>query len=79
VSNIINKSGNNKNNTKKDHLFRVTETARYVINCIKETNLDISEIENILLKRSALMRTTKTENNKLLRFYYEIGFKCIAM
>ncbi len=61
------KNESNDNNITKDHLYRVTETANLVINAIKENNLDIDDIENLLLKRSAQMITTKTENNKILR------------
>ena len=56
-----------KQETTNDHLYRVTETAKFVINKIKKDNLDVSGIEELLLKRSALMTTTRTENNKKLK------------
>jgi hypothetical protein len=56
-----------KKDRAKDHLYRVTETARYVINKINTENLSIHEIEETLLSRSALMITTRTENNKKLK------------
>ena len=56
-----------KKDTTNDHLYRVTETAKFVINRIKEDNLGISEIENLLLDRSALMTTTRAENNYKLK------------
>lgn len=61
------KKESNEMNITKDHLFRVTETARYVIDAIKKNKLKINEIEDLLLERSALMKTTKTENNQILR------------
>lgn len=61
------KNESNDNNITRDHLYRVTETAKHVIYAIKENNLDIDEIENALLTRSALMITTRTENNKKLK------------
>jgi len=51
----------------KDHLYRVTETAKFVIDKINEDNLCILDIETLLLERSALMITTRTENNKKLK------------
>ena len=51
----------------KDHLYRVTETAKYVIDKINADNLTLDEVESILLDRSALMTTTRTENNKKLK------------
>jgi len=56
-----------KEDRTKDHLYRVTETAKYVIDKINESDLNISDIENLLLARSALMITTRTENNKKLK------------
>jgi hypothetical protein len=56
-----------KKDQTNDHLYRVTETAKFIINKIKEDSLGVNEIENILLERSALMITTRTENNKKLK------------
>jgi len=56
-----------KKDTTNDHLYRVTETARYILNRIKNEDLGVNEIESILLQRSALMTTTRTENNKKLK------------
>ena len=56
-----------KEDTTKDHLYRVTETARFILNKIQKDNLDINTIENLLLERSALMITTRSENNKTLK------------
>lgn len=60
------KKAENKDRT-KDHLYRVTETAKFVINKIEKEDLTIEDIEKILLQRSALMITTRTENNKILK------------
>ncbi len=51
----------------KDHLYRVTKTAKFVIDKINSGNLSVSDVEEILLERSALMITTRTENNKKLK------------
>jgi len=56
-----------KEDITKDHLYRVTETAKFVINKIREENLNVNAIEKILLERSALMITTRAENNKKLK------------
>lgn len=56
-----------KKDTTNDHLYRVTETARFILDKIKNDKLSINKIENILLQRSALMTTTRTENNKKLK------------
>ena len=56
-----------KSETTKDHLYRVTETARYLLNKINQENIGINKIETILLERSAQMITTKYENRKILR------------
>ena len=56
-----------KKDTTNDHLYRVTETAKFIINKIIEEDLDVGKIENILLERSALMTTTRTENNQKLK------------
>ena len=57
-----------KTDTTNDHLYRVTETAKFVINEIQTNkNLTVEEIENLLLERSALMTTTRTENNSILK------------
>jgi hypothetical protein len=61
------KKEKDKKKVTKDHLFRVTETAKFLINAINHNNIEIEEIENILLKRSALMITTRNENNKNLK------------
>ncbi len=56
-----------KKDTTNDHLYRVTETAKFILNKINNEKLGMNEIENILLQRSALMTTTRTENNKTLK------------
>jgi len=56
-----------REDTTKDHLYRVTETAKFVISKIREDDLDVNAIEKILLQRSALMTTTRTENNNKLK------------
>lgn len=56
-----------KKDTTNDHLYRVTETARYILSKINEENLEVAEIETILLERSALMTTTRNENNQRLK------------
>ena len=58
----------------KDHLYRVTETAKFIINEIKRKSLTIEEIEDLLLERSLLMITTRSENNTTLK---EALKKCI--
>jgi len=62
-----NAKSSKKEDTTKDHLYRVTETAKFILNKINKDNLDIQTIENILLERSALMITTRSENNKILK------------
>ena len=69
---VIGITKNAKNATKtdltNDHLYRVTETAKFVINKIQANkSLTVEEIENLLLERSALMTTTRTENNSILK------------
>ncbi|WP_036191947.1 hypothetical protein [Marinobacterium lacunae] len=56
-----------KEDRTSDHLYRVTETAKYVLSKIVEDDLDVSAIEDVLLARSALMITTRSENNKKLK------------
>ena len=56
-----------KKDQTKDHLYRVTETARYIINEINTQNIDIDKVEKLLLERSALMITTRSENNHELK------------
>ncbi len=57
----------NRRDRTNDHLYRVTETARYILNRINEEGLGVEAIEAMLLQRSALMTTTRTENNKKLK------------
>ena len=55
----------NKNTklTTLDHLFRVTETAKLVLNGINAKKISSpEEVEQILLDRSIYMRTTRSEN-----------------
>ena len=60
------KKANIKDRT-NDHLYRVTETAKFVIEKINQEQLTVEQIEDLLLSRSALMTTTRSENNKKLR------------
>lgn len=57
----------NKDNTTRDHLFRVTETARQILCRLKNEELTVEEIESILISRSLMMKTTKSENNGRLK------------
>ena len=49
----------------QDHLYRVTETAEYIL--ARANGLSIKEIEEILLNRSIKMITTRSQNNGVLR------------
>lgn len=49
----------------KDHLFRVTATAEYILSHASDWTLE--EIENVMLERSLLMVTTREENNSILK------------
>ena len=49
----------------QDHLYRVTETAEYILT--RANGLSIEEIEEILLDRSIKMVTTRSQNNSVLR------------
>jgi len=57
----------NKKDTTNDHLYRVTETAKFIILKIKTDDLNVTQIKKLLLERSALMTTTRSENNKKLK------------
>jgi len=47
--------------------YRVTETARVILEIIPKEQLSVSQIEDLLLQRSALMITTRHENGNLLK------------
>jgi hypothetical protein len=49
----------------RDHLFRVTATAEYILS--RASDLAPEDIENVLLERSLLMATTRKENNYVLK------------
>lgn len=51
----------------KDHLYRVTETAKVILSRLKKEDLSVEEIENILLKRSMYMIVTRSENSNDLK------------
>lgn len=51
----------------KDHLYRVTETAKFILTKLQKENLSIEEIEDILLKRSEYMVVTRSENSGILK------------
>lgn len=52
-----------KKETTKDHLYRVTETAKVILTRLQKENLSVEEIENILLERSMYMIVTRSENS----------------
>lgn len=52
-------------NIARDHLFRVTATAEYILS--RAGALTVQEIENILLQRSLTMITTRSQNNRDLK------------
>lgn len=52
-----------KKETTKDHLYRVTETAKVILTRLQKENLSVEEIENILLDRSMYMIVTRSENS----------------
>ena len=54
-----------KSELARDHLYRVTATAEYIL--LRASGLSIDEIEKILLVRSIQMITTRTQNNKELK------------
>ena len=56
-----------KGKTTHDHLFRVTETARHILCRHKKEHLTVEEIESILIRRSIMMKTTKSENSGILK------------
>lgn len=47
----------------KDHLYRVTETAKVILSRLKKEKLSEKEIEDILLDRSMYMIVTRSENS----------------
>jgi hypothetical protein len=50
----------------KDHLFRVTETAKVILEMVQQNNMTtVADIENILLQRSVYMLVTSKENQLL--------------
>lgn len=51
----------------KDHLCRVTETAKVILSKLQEENLSVEQIEDILLERSKYMIVTRSENSNDLK------------
>jgi len=58
---------NNTKLTTLDHLFRVTQTAKFILNKINTNNISCADVEQILLDRSIYMRTTREENSGVLK------------
>ena len=54
-----------KKSTTRDHLYRVTATAEFILK--QAYKIEIEDVEGILLKRSIKMRTTSSENNHKLK------------
>jgi len=54
-----------KQDIARDHLFRVTATAEYILS--QAASLTVQEIEDILLQRSLTMITTRSQNNRDLK------------
>jgi hypothetical protein len=54
-----------KKATTRDHLYRVTATAEFILKQANE--LSVEDIGDILLIRSIKMRTTRSENNNQLK------------
>lgn len=54
-----------KDDIARDHLFRVTATAEYILS--RADTLTVKEIESILLQRSLTMITTRSQNNRDLK------------
>lgn len=50
-----------------DHLYRVTETAKFILTKLQKKDLSIEQIEDLLLKRAEYMIVTRSENNKDLK------------
>lgn len=51
----------------KDHLFRVTETAKVILSRLQKEKLSVEQIEDILLDRSMYMIVTRSENSNDLK------------
>lgn len=49
----------------RDHLFRVTATAEYIL--LRASDWATEDIENVLLERSLFMVTTRRQNNSILK------------
>lgn len=64
ISNAARKA-TKKNETTRDHLYRVTATAEHLLK--KASTLSVEQIEDILLQRAITMRVTRSENNSTLR------------
>ena len=56
-----------KNERTKDHLCRVTETAKVILSRLQKENLSVEQIEDILLDRSIYMFVTRSENSNDLK------------
>lgn len=56
-----------KNERTKDHLCRVTETAKVILSRLQKENLSVEQIEDILLDRSIYMIVTRSENSNDLK------------
>lgn len=61
------KEGQKEGKLTKDHLFRVTETARHILMRARNGNLTEEQIEDILLERAIKMVTTRDENSRVLK------------
>lgn len=65
---ISKKAANAEENERtKDHLYRVTETAKVILSRLQKENLSVEQIEDILLERSIYMIVTRSENNNDLK------------
>lgn len=51
----------------KDHLCRVTETAKVILSRLQKEKLSVEQIEDILLDRSMYMIVTRSENSGILK------------
>ena len=64
---ISKRASKGEESTTLDHLYRVTETAKFILSKLQKENLSIEEIEDILLKRSEYMVVTRSENSGILK------------
>lgn len=64
---ISKRASKGEESTTWDHLYRVTETAKFILSKLQKENLSIEQIEDILLDRSIYMIVTRSENNNDLK------------